>query len=81
MLTQWTGVTNFTYLLADAREEVERTLEVLVRPADMRRQAKLVIEHHWDYGKFIRAVADQVPPNDDMNLVLLVGDLCARLCR
>ncbi len=47
---------------------------------DMRRQVELVIEHHWDYGKFIMGVADQVPPDGDMNLVRLVGDLCEELC-
>jgi hypothetical protein len=34
MLAQWTGVVNLTYLLADARQEVELTLEALGRAAD-----------------------------------------------
>jgi hypothetical protein len=34
MLAQWTGAVNLTYLLADAREEVEPTLEALGRAAD-----------------------------------------------
>ena len=48
---------------------------------DMRRQVELVIAHHWDYGKFIMGVADQVPPNGDLNLVRLAGDLVEELCR
>jgi hypothetical protein len=47
---------------------------------DMRRQVELVIEHHWETGRFILGVADQVPPNGDMNLVRLVGELCEELC-
>jgi len=47
---------------------------------DVRRQVKLIIEHHWDYGKFIMGVGDQVPPNGDINLVRLVGDLVEELC-
>lgn len=34
MLAQWTGAVHLSYLLADAREEVERTLEALGRAAD-----------------------------------------------
>jgi hypothetical protein len=34
MLAQWTGAVNLTYLLADAREEVEKTFEALGRAAD-----------------------------------------------
>jgi len=47
---------------------------------DMRRQVELVIEHHWEGGKFILGVADQVPPDGDMSLVRLAGDLCEELC-
>ncbi len=47
---------------------------------DMRRQVELVVEHHWEYGRFILGVADQVPPDGDMSLVRLVGDLCEQLC-
>lgn len=47
---------------------------------DIRRQVELIIEHHWESGKFILGVADQVPPNGDMNLVRLIGDLCEELC-
>ncbi len=48
---------------------------------DMRRQVETAIEHHWEYGKFILGVADQVPPDGDMNLVRMVGELCEELCR
>ena len=48
---------------------------------DIRRQVELVIEHHWQRGRFILGVADQVPPDGDMNLVRLIGDLCEELCR
>ena len=198
MLAQWTGVTNLTFLLADAREEVERTLAALARAADaayrailawdtpfvelpdnltgevmtpwfksyqfdyyveriealhavgkkvgahldgtlrgilpllvqtgldyieaitpqptgdvavedlrdlagpdvilfggipgamfappftaddMRRQVELIIEHQWPHGRFILGVGDQVPPNGDISLVRLVGDLVEELCR
>ena len=47
---------------------------------DMRRQVEQIIQHHWDYGKFIMGVADQVPPDGDIALVKLVGDLCEQLC-
>ena len=47
---------------------------------DMRRQVELILEHHWESGKFILGVADQVPPNGDMGLVRLVGELCEELC-
>lgn len=48
---------------------------------DMRRQVELVIAHHRPHGRFILGAADQVPPNGDINLVRLVGDLCEELCR
>jgi hypothetical protein len=48
---------------------------------DIRRQVELIVEHHWPYGRFVLGAADQVPPNGDMNLVRLVGELCERLCR
>lgn len=48
---------------------------------DIRRQVELVIEHHWASGKFILGAADQVPPNGDLHLVRLVGELCEELCR
>jgi hypothetical protein len=47
---------------------------------DIRRQVELIIEHHWESGRFILGAADQVPPNGDMNLVRLVGELCEELC-
>ena len=47
---------------------------------DMRRQVETVIEHHWDHGRFVLGAADQVPPNGDMDLVTLVGELCEELC-
>jgi len=43
---------------------------------DLRRQFDLIVEHHWEHGKFILGAADQVPPNGDMGLVRLVGELC-----
>jgi|YNPNPStandDraft_1061719.scaffolds.fasta_scaffold14107_4 hypothetical protein len=48
--------------------------------ADLRRQVELVIEHHWESGKFILGAADQVPPNGDLNLVRQVGEWCEELC-
>ncbi len=47
---------------------------------DMRRQVELVIEHHWESNKFIMGVADQVPPDGDIDLVRLVGELVEELC-
>ncbi|MGQ9729878.1 MAG: uroporphyrinogen decarboxylase family protein [Candidatus Zipacnadales bacterium] len=46
---------------------------------DLRRQVEEVIEHHWPYGRFILGVADQVPPNGNIDLVRLVGELCEEL--
>lgn len=46
---------------------------------DIRRQVESIVEHHWEYGKFVLGAADQVPPNGDMNLVRLVGELCEEL--
>jgi hypothetical protein len=48
--------------------------------ADMRRQVETVVEHHWETGRFILGAADQVPPNGDMGLVRLVGELVETLC-
>jgi len=48
--------------------------------ADIRRQVELIVEHHWPHGRFILGAADQVPPNGDMDLVRLVGELCEELC-
>lgn len=48
--------------------------------ADLRRQVELIIEHHWESGKFILGAADQVPPNGDLNLVRLIGEWCEELC-
>jgi len=47
---------------------------------DIRRQVESIIEHHWSYGRFVLGAADQVPPDGDMNLVRLVGELCEELC-
>ncbi len=49
------------------------------RADDVRRQVESILEHHWDYGKFVLGAADQVPPNGDMGLVRLVGELCEEL--
>ena len=49
--------------------------------ADIRRQVESVYEHHWEYGRFVLAAADQIPPNADMELVRMVGDLCEELSR
>jgi len=46
---------------------------------DMRRQVETIFEHHWEHGRFILGAADQVPPDGDMALVRLVGDLCEEL--
>ena len=47
---------------------------------DVRRQVESIIEHHWEYGKFVLGAADQIPPNSDMDLVRLTGELCEELC-
>ncbi len=87
MLAQWTGVTNFAYLLTDAPQEVELTLDALARAADGAYNAIL----SWDTpfvelpdnltGEVITPWFEQVPPNGDMALVRLAGDLCEELCR
>lgn len=46
---------------------------------DVRRQVESILEHHWEYGKFVLGAADQVPPNADMSLVRLTGELCEEL--
>jgi len=46
---------------------------------DIRRQVESIVAHHWEYGKFVLGAADQVPPNADMGLVRLVGELCEEL--
>ena len=43
--------------------------------ADMEKQVRKIIELHKDSGKFMLGVADQVPPNGDLDLVRLVADL------
>lgn len=43
--------------------------------ADIERQVKVIIKHHKDTNKFIFGVADQVPPNGDLELVKLVSEL------
>jgi uroporphyrinogen-III decarboxylase len=48
---------------------------------DMRRHVEKIIEVHWPTGKWILGVGDQVPPNGDLGLVTLVGELCEELCR
>jgi hypothetical protein len=54
---------------------------------EIRQQVELIVEHHWPAAgsgqvpKFILGAADQVPPNGDMGLVRLVGELCEELCR
>lgn len=47
---------------------------------DVRRQVELIVEHHWPHGRFILGAADQIPPNGDIRLVRLVGELCEELC-
>lgn len=47
---------------------------------DLRRQVEQIVEHQWPHGRFIVGAADQVPPNGDMGLVRLVGELCEELC-
>lgn len=42
---------------------------------DIEKQVKEIIKHHKDTNKFIFGVADQVPPNGDLALVRLVGEL------
>jgi hypothetical protein len=48
---------------------------------DIRRQVEVIIEHHWASGKWVMGAADQVPPNGDLDVVTLVGELCEELCR
>ncbi len=48
--------------------------------AQIRRQVELIVEHHWEDGKFILGSADQVPPNGDIGLVKFVGELVEDLC-
>jgi hypothetical protein len=48
---------------------------------DIRRQVERIYEHHWEYGKFVLGAADQIPPNADMELVRLTGELCEELSR
>ncbi|HCU35970.1 MAG TPA: hypothetical protein DGT21_11130 [Armatimonadetes bacterium] len=43
---------------------------------DIRRHVEAVIEAHWDHGRFILGVADQVPPDGDIELVRLIGEMC-----
>jgi len=50
-------------------------------PDDVRRHVEEVVAHHWGSNRFILGVADQLPPNGDIGLVRLVGDLCEELCR
>lgn len=48
---------------------------------NIRRQVEAIVEHHWDYGRFILGSADQIPPDADMDLVRLTGELVEALCR
>ncbi len=48
---------------------------------DIEKQVKEIILCHRDTNKFIFGVADQVPPNGDLNLVRLVGDLIEKFGR
>lgn len=43
---------------------------------DIKRHVETVIETHWDHGRFILGVADQVPPDGDIELVRLIGEIC-----
>jgi len=47
---------------------------------DVRKHVASVIEHHWEQGRFILGVADQVPPDADMGLLPMIGELCRQLC-
>ena len=42
---------------------------------DIEKQVLEIIRHHKDSGKFIFGVADQVPPNGDLELVKLISEL------
>jgi hypothetical protein len=46
---------------------------------DIKRQVESVVEHHWEYGKFVLGAADQIPPDSDIDLVRLTGELCEEL--
>ncbi len=41
----------------------------------MEKYVREIIRIHKDSGKFMLGVADQVPPNGDINLIKLVADL------
>lgn len=43
--------------------------------ADIEKQVKEIIKHHKESNTFIFGVADQVPPNGDLELVKLVSEL------
>jgi len=47
---------------------------------DVRRQVAQIVEHHWENGKFILGVADQVPPDGDMSRLPMIADLLEELC-
>ena len=46
---------------------------------DIRRHVEAVIEAHWGHGRFILGVADQVPPDGDIELVRLIGQMCEEM--
>jgi uroporphyrinogen-III decarboxylase len=46
---------------------------------DIKRQVESIVEHHWQYGKFVLGAADQIPPNSNLDLVRLTGELCEEL--
>lgn len=48
---------------------------------DIERQVLEIIRHHKDSNRFIFGVADQVPPNGDLTLVRLVGELIEQFGR
>ena len=49
--------------------------------ADIERQVTEIIRLHENSGRFMLGVADQVPPNGDLGLVKLVGDLVEKYGR
>ena len=46
---------------------------------DVRRQVEQIVQHHWEHGRFILGVADQVPPDANLDRVRFIADLCEEL--
>ncbi len=49
--------------------------------AEMEQHVRNIIAHHKDRGRFILGVADQVPPNGDLGMVKMIGEMAEELGR